>query len=442
MTIRRFFEILIILVLFGALGFVGYQKLAAYFYSEGERYHDQKSYTKAIDAYQKSLRLKSDVPQVHYNLGCAYEENNMPQQAVEEFRKTIHLDPKSSVGYIGIADIYLKDKKYVDALDILHQAEGVSTDDAALKAMLKDVSYQYMSDCLGKGTDAYLAGNKSSGYALMETGIKAYPDFPFAHYTLAFFYFNDRNYESARKSLEKALQIDAKFTQGYKLLGDVYFAKGAYEKAIETYKKTLSLGAKDANLYNDIGLTLMQLERYGDAVAYLQEAVRLAPDNLGLRFNFANTCRDNGMTDKAIEQYSRIISANPVFPNIHTELGDAYRILGREQEALEQYQIEIGNSKAYLEKSPNEPVYLNNLAYALNASGQSQEAKEIIQKAISAHSSFRQAYLTLAKINDKLGDQQAALQALETARSLSYETNFIDREISQIKKELSGLQKK
>ena len=112
---------------------------------------------------------------------------------------------------------------------------------------------------------------------------------------------------------------------------------------------------------------------------------------------------------------------------------------GKKEEALREYEAEISNSRNKLLRDPNDPVARNSLAYALNGSGDSVKAKESIDKVIASNPGYRQAYLTLSKIYEKTGRLELATSALAKAKALSSETNFIDRDISRLKKDLKKM---
>jgi tetratricopeptide (TPR) repeat protein len=122
------------------------------------------------------------------------------------------------------------------------------------------------------------------------------------------------------------------------------------------------------------------------------------------------------------------------YPNVHNDLGDIYHNLSRDNEALEEYRKEIAYCQIQLAQTPQDPVTLNNLAYAYNGAGDAQKAKEIIDKVIASWPKYRQAYLTSAKIYELMGKANEAQGVLLKARSLSTETNFIDSGLARLNK--------
>jgi tetratricopeptide (TPR) repeat protein len=85
---------------------------------------------------------------------------------------------------------------------------------------------------------------------------------------------------------------------------------------------------------------------------------------------------------------------------------------------------------------------LNNLSYAFCGIGEYDKAKKIIDKVLTLRPKYRQGYLTLANIYENLGNLKAASEALVKAKALSAETSYIDKGISQLKKDISLSDKK
>ena len=63
--------------------------------SLGEIYFSQKEYGSASNALKKAVGIKPDNPKTHYLYGLALQESGHARAAVDQFKKTIQLDPNS-----------------------------------------------------------------------------------------------------------------------------------------------------------------------------------------------------------------------------------------------------------------------------------------------------------------------------------------------------------
>ncbi len=59
----------------------------------GVAYAEQKSYDRAVGAFQTALQLRPKAPSVHFNIGLAYQADGFPDRAREHFQKALELDP-------------------------------------------------------------------------------------------------------------------------------------------------------------------------------------------------------------------------------------------------------------------------------------------------------------------------------------------------------------
>lgn len=438
---KKIMGLLVIFITLIIFVYVGRIKLAAFYNNQGIRYYDRGLYAKAIFFLKKSLQIHPSMAITHYNLANAYLEGKLENEAIEEYKKTIQLDPAYISAYRSLTNIYLSRQMYKEALNFIKQAEIYASSDPGIKRLINNVYFEYMVDCLSKGVDSFLAGDKQRAYTLLNTALKIKSDFAYTYYTLGYFYYVDRNYDEAEINLNEAIRIDPGFYLAYKLLGDICIKRGNDEEAIDKYKTAISLNHKDAVLCNDLGLILMQMERYNEAIVYLKQALTLDPHNADIRYSLASVCRDNGMFNEAFSEYKEIVYYQPDYPNVHNDLGDIYKRQGKNKEALDEYHSEIRYSQYKLSRNQNDVVILNNLANAYNNIEDHSKAEKIIKNVIALKPEYQAAYLTLAKIQEDLNNHKEALASLNKAKSLSgsRQLNSIDRDMSRLKKILSQL---
>ncbi len=97
--------------------------------------------------------------------------------------------------------------------------------------------------------------------------------------------------------------------------------------------------ARTAQQAFEEGTRFMKAKRYREAVAALQEAVRLRPDFAEAHSNLGYSLRNDGELDRAIASYQEAIRLKPNLAEAHEYLGVAYLMKGDKQAAMEEYQI-------------------------------------------------------------------------------------------------------
>ncbi len=432
--LRKTFLVLCLIVLIIAFIYIGKNKLAAFYNNTGVDYFTKGSYKKAILYFKKSLRLASKNPVTHFNLANTYRENNLTEGAINEYKKAILLNQRYDKAYKALGKIYLSRKMYRDAFTQFKQGTAINPNDNEMKELSANVYSLFMLDLLSESIESFLAKDKNRAYNLLNKALSIKPDFAYSHYLLGYFYYADNKFDTAILKLKKSLELDPKYWFANKLLGDIYFKKRDFFQAINEYQSALAINPNDASLYNDIGLALVQLERYPQSIYYLEQAIKLAPENLNMRYNLANVYRDNNLQEKALAEYDKI----PGFPNVHNEKASIYINQGKMKQASEEYKKEIQACNRRIASNPNDIAALNDLAEAYAGIKRYEAAELIINKLIDIAPDYRHAYITLATIQKYLGKNDEAIKTIKKAKSLTDRRNSMDDDSAEIRKFISN----
>jgi len=133
---------------------------------------------------------------------------------------------------------------------------------------------------------------------------------------------------------QKAISLDDSNAAAYCVLANVYAMKKQYGKAIAECERAVSL---DPNLAENImrsGMVLNWAGRAGEAIPYLQNAIRLNPFPPALYFlQLANSYRDLGQYEKAIEASKKALQREPNTQFAYIHMAVSYIRLGQEKEA-------------------------------------------------------------------------------------------------------------
>lgn len=97
-------------------------------YQEAEQYRKNKQYDLALQKYDEAIRLEPTKAVYHVRKGDVLSQLKRNQEAIQAYQKALELNPGLSAVYVRIAKIYLKDKNYPAAVDVLNQAYAKETD--------------------------------------------------------------------------------------------------------------------------------------------------------------------------------------------------------------------------------------------------------------------------------------------------------------------------
>lgn len=408
-------------------------KAAAVYYNQGCSYFDSGRYEEAVSALRTSQGLDSTIPAVPYMIGRVYEKKQRPYQASVEYLRAIGIDPFYIDAYSALFSIYFQKEEYIRIHEVIEKYRGTLAQRQNFKELFENVSLEVVSACIDKGTDAFLAGRSVKAYTYLQEALLLKPDFPFTHYTLGFFDYQQRRREAAIAKLQKTLQLDPQFAPAYKLLGQILIEEGSYDEAVELYQKAVESRIEDSSVYNDYGIVLNRLERYEEAAGVLEKALKLDPVNPVIRYSLGSTYRDQGDFESAVKEYQKVLGLKEDFLYVHNDLGDIYQQQGRAEDAALAYAKEIDFARRSLESFPKDAAALNSLAYALAASGDLVTAKVHADEALKLAPGYVQTYFTLAKIHEESGDIEQATTALEKVKRSFKDAAFIREKIAALR---------
>ena len=156
--------------------------------------------------------------------------------------------------------------------------------------------------------------------------------------------------------------------------------------------------AKLNQLFAD-GVGAMKARKFDQAIAQLQEAARLAPEQSAVLVNLGDAYAGAGRTkrgsearamfEKAVETYEKAIAMKPEDPAYHNNLGRVLAFTGNVERAVEEL-----NKAAELDP-PNAARYHFNLGAVMTNSGQVEQATAAFRKATESDPNYADAWYQL-----------------------------------------------
>ena len=177
-------------------------------------------------------------------------------------------------------------------------------------------------------------------------------------------------------------------------------------EAERLYRAVAALNAKDPRALANLGALALQQGRAGEALAWLDQALAIRPDQTGVLANRAGALRALGRPLEALETVRRALTLDPAFADGLNTLGLLLTELGRPSEAI-----------APLEEAvrlvPGQPVFRNTLGIALSAAMRPEEALSQYEDALALAPGYLEARSNRAAALRVLGRLEEALAACE-----------------------------
>jgi TolB-like protein/Flp pilus assembly protein TadD len=218
-------------------------------------------------------RAKAPSPEVYdLYLRGRHAWNNITvescREAAEYFTRAIALDPEFANAYAGLADAFT----WLTYFERRPPSERV--------AMTRRMAQQaiHLDECCA---EAYVAlGNLTGviewqweeGERLMRLGIELRPSSVAAHSQFAFNQIQRGHLAGARETLQRALQLDPLSRRVHRIMVLFHYHARQYESALASAEraKELSPDIPDTRYY--LGMVLLQMGRYDEAIAALEES--------------------------------------------------------------------------------------------------------------------------------------------------------------------------
>lgn len=255
--------------------------------------------------------------------------------------------------------------------------------------------------------------------------------------------------DNGLKYLNEIEGIESSNYEFYILKGNAFAINGNIKKALEFYNQALKNSFEDlAEVHYNIAISLEHLCYFDEAVNYLEEALKLEPENTTYLYDLAYCLEHTENLEKCIEVYKTYLDLDPFSEHVWHSLGMVYSKMDRFEEAVEAYgfalaidddyataHFNLANSLAnsgkfydaieqYLEFSRIEPenIFANYyLGECYEQIKEPQLAKEYYIKAIAIDEEFADAWYAYGCLLRSQNSLKESIQYLKKAVELDGE---------------------
>jgi tetratricopeptide (TPR) repeat protein len=255
-----------------------------------------------IATLNQTVRDNPNDKEAQAELGTLLVETGSPSDGRDHLETAIHLgnDDAQTWYFVGVADSELGDMP--DSVTSFERAELL---DPANPAVLQSLVGAYLQ--VGRIDDALRIANRA---------VELHPTEAFAYDQLGMVQLNEGKLDEGRASLNKALTIDPKDARAQLLIARSYMAQKPpdADKALTYYNTVLAADPKNTEALSGKAQALAQKGDVGDAVAALQQVVKLEPDSVEPEDDIAELYLDKKMTDLGRQAFAQAIKDHPKDP--------------------------------------------------------------------------------------------------------------------------------
>ena len=226
-----------------------------------------------------TITLKPSGTNADYDKGAQFEAQKLWPQAIAAYEMAFSSIPASAATYDRLANVYIENSRYRDAVDLLTTATEKIPDNTSLIARRSRALSLWATD------------DQKQDLSMNPRPKKAVkPD--------------DARKEAIRAA-ELAMQKAPTAAESNLALGYAYtLDEKDYQKALPAFVKASTIASGDAEGYFGVGYTYRLLKQYPQAIPQLKKAVELRPDYYEAHRELAYCYHSTGETDQAIKEYN------------------------------------------------------------------------------------------------------------------------------------------
>jgi len=300
--------------------------------------------TKALETLTPGLSRDYVDPQLYAVAGEVYLQNNDLKKAEEYFQKASKQDPKNARNRTALALTHMVGGKVDSALgelqNIAASDAGVTADLALISAHLRrqelDKALKAIDDLEKKQADKPLAANLRGRVLLakrdvagarksFERALQIDPMFFPAVASLAALDLADKKPDDAKKRFDAVLAKNPKNAQALLALAELAARTGAAKDDVaKLIGNAVAANPQEAAprlLLIDFHLRNKDVKK---ATSAAQDAVAALPDSPALLDALGRTQQAAGETNQAISTYNKLATMQPLSPQPHMRLADIY----------------------------------------------------------------------------------------------------------------------
>jgi Tfp pilus assembly protein PilF len=305
-------------------------------------------------------------------LGAALLEGGLVDEAVAELNAAVALDSSNVEAVIALSRAHLRRKDIKAAGLALESAVARGLDSARVYAALADV-YEaggYVENAIPAMRLAIARDSRNESYRLryglllndtkapaaaairLREALKEFPDSSPLWLALGIAQMGDGKSDDARKSFERALELDPRSAPALAYLGSTYGERGEYAEAASYYERAIAAAPNVAVPYYLAADALLK-EPEVDAPRvekYLARAVELEPDFASAHMSLAKLYVRGERWTEAAAAFERVTRLDPESAEAHYQLGRVYVRLKRGPDAQRELDAFKQLSEAQKEK--------------------------------------------------------------------------------------------
>ncbi|MDW8246605.1 MAG: tetratricopeptide repeat protein [Sandaracinaceae bacterium] len=291
-------------------------------YERGIRALQAGNYSSAKQELQAALSADPNAYLAMYALGVLADRSGQVEEAINWYRQALRAQPDDEKSVEGIVRIYVRQGRSSDAVAFVQPLAQRWVQNLALQAVygLALLAANRPQDAIAVARAALRRDERHIPSMLIMVK---------ANLQLG-------RQELARSILEQILAIEDRNAEAHYLQGRFFENDNQVISALNEYRKAVELDPEHADGHARLGVLLLQSGNYSEASKHLEQASRLAPEQLAVRLALSDAYRGLKEWSKSRAELEKILSRNPSMVEAYYSFGlllweQANTLSGQEQ---------------------------------------------------------------------------------------------------------------
>ncbi|HEY2574587.1 MAG TPA: tetratricopeptide repeat protein, partial [Verrucomicrobiaceae bacterium] len=191
---------------------------------------------------EKSVSMKPDFPEAHYNLGVVHHQMGRTEEEIAEYETALKFSPAFANAHLNLGEALARKGRSDDAMSHYQKV-------MALKPSEPEAHYNMGNLLIEKG-------EVDQAIAAYQQALIIKPDYVLAHNNLGNSLLRKKEVGEAIAHFETAAQIDPGYVMAHQNLGSIYLKLGRYREAIDHCEKAVKIDPSDLGTLSNLAWLL------------------------------------------------------------------------------------------------------------------------------------------------------------------------------------------
>jgi TolB-like protein/Flp pilus assembly protein TadD len=248
---------------------------------------------------------------------------------------------------------------------------------------------------------------------------------PAVHIALGNLYRDSGQYALAEREFNQALTLNATAVDAYVGLAETFLSQEKYALAEQTLVRAIELQPRNWATLMAMGRYLINVGRLEESIGYFQRVDDLLPESKVASNNLGAAYYLMGRFQEAASAWEDALSGSPN-TKAYINLGSSYFFLGRFDDAAQMYQQALELAPEHFEGWGNlGDAYRYSSDQGAKADAAYRRAIELIEQHLQINSSDAVAIAALAHYQAAIGERDQALENIGLATQLAQKDMFV-----------------